>query len=50
MIVVGLLCLLFGFLLKIALVWTIGIVLVIVGAIFAVAGRTGHPVGRQHYW
>ena len=51
MIVLGLVLLLLGFLLKISILWTIGIVLLVVGAVLFVLGSTGRAVGgRRHYW
>ena len=51
MIVLGLVLLLLGFLLKISILWTIGIVLLVVGAVLFVLGATGRAVGgRRHYW
>lgn len=51
MIVLGLILLLAGFLLKISILWTIGIVLLIIGAILAILGATGRAVGgRRHYF
>ncbi|AFM15600.1 hypothetical protein Mycch_0783 [Mycolicibacterium chubuense NBB4] len=51
MIILGIILLIAGFLLKISLLWTIGIILVIVGAILAILGATGRAVGgRRHYF
>jgi hypothetical protein len=51
MIITGLILLLLGALLAIPILWTIGIVLVIVGLVLMVLGRTGRQVGgRAHYW
>jgi Family of unknown function (DUF6131) len=51
MIVLGLVLLLLGFVLGIAILWTAGIVVLIVGAVLMLLGRTGRPVGgRAHYW
>jgi len=42
---------LLGFLLGIPILWTVGIVLLIIGAILLVLGSTGRQVGgRRHYW
>jgi hypothetical protein len=50
-IVLGLILLLLGFLLKISILWTLGIVLLVVGAVLFVLGSTGRAVGgRRHYW
>ncbi|MCV7230476.1 DUF6131 family protein [Mycolicibacterium komossense] len=51
MIVLGLVLLVAGFLLKISILWTIGIILLAIGAILAVLGSTGRAVGgRRHYF
>lgn len=51
MIVLGLVLLVAGFLLKISILWTIGIILLVIGAILAVLGSTGRAVGgRRHYF
>jgi len=51
MIILGIIALIVGFLLKIAVLWTIGIILVIAGVILAVLGSTGRAVGgRRHYF
>ena len=47
----GLLLLLVGALLGIGILWTIGLVVIIVGVVLMLLGRTGHQVGgRAHYW
>jgi uncharacterized membrane protein HdeD (DUF308 family) len=51
MIVLGVVLLLIGFLAKIAIIWTLGIVAIVVGAVLAIAGTAGHAIGgRRHYW
>jgi Family of unknown function (DUF6131) len=51
MIILGLILLLIGFLAKIAIVWTIGIAVLIVGLVFLLLGAVGRGVGgRRHYW
>ncbi len=51
MIVLGIVLLIVGFLTKIAIVWAIGILLVVVGAILELLGATGRAVGgRRHYY
>jgi hypothetical protein len=50
-IILGLVLLLLGFLLKISILWTIGIILIVVGAVLYLLGSTGRAVGgRKHYW
>jgi len=51
MIILGLVLMVLGFLLGIPILWTIGIILVIVGAVLWLLGRSGRAVGgRAHYW
>jgi hypothetical protein len=51
MIVLGIILLLIGFVAKIAIAWTIGIIVLIVGLILLLLGSTGRAVGgRRHYW
>jgi uncharacterized membrane protein HdeD (DUF308 family) len=50
MIILGIILLIIGFLAKIAIVWTIGIVLVVVGAVLAIAGFAGRAVGGRRHW
>lgn len=51
MLVLGIILLIIGFVAKIAILWTIGIVVVVAGAILALLGMAGHAVGgRRHYF
>ncbi len=51
MIVLGVVLLVIGFIAKIAIVWTLGIIAIVVGAVLAIAGSTGRAIGgRKHYW
>ena len=51
MIILGIILLIIGFVAKVAIIWTIGIILVIAGAILALLGMAGHAVGgRRHYF
>jgi Family of unknown function (DUF6131) len=51
MIILGLIILVVGFLLHIAILWTIGIIVLVVGLILLLLGALGHAVGgRRHYW
>jgi hypothetical protein len=51
LIILGLILLIIGFVTKIAIVWTIGIFAVVIGAILALLGMAGHAVGgRRHYF
>jgi len=50
-IILGIILLIVGFLLKISILWTIGIVLLVIGLILAVLGATGRAIGgRRHFF
>jgi Family of unknown function (DUF6131) len=50
-IILGIILLIIGFIVHIAIVWTIGIIVLVVGAILALLGMMGHAVGgRRHYF
>jgi hypothetical protein len=51
LIILGVILLIIGFIAKIAIVWTLGIIVLVVGAILALLGTVGHAVGgRRHYF
>ncbi len=51
MIILGLILLIIGFILKIAIVWAIGLIVLLIGAILALLGLAGRAVGgRRHYF
>ena len=51
MIIIGLVLLLIGFLTGIAILWLVGVVLVVVGAVLWILGAVGREVGgRRHYY
>jgi hypothetical protein len=51
MIILGVICLILGFLLGVPVLWTIGIILAVIGLILALLGMAGHAVGgRAHYY
>ena len=51
MIILGLVLLLLGFLLKVAILTTIGIIVLVVGLVLLLLGSTGRAVGgRRHYF
>ena len=50
MIALGVLLLLLGYFLSVPVLWTLGIIAVIVGALFWILGSTGHPVAGRQYW
>ncbi|MFE3166089.1 DUF6131 family protein [Streptomyces sp. NPDC059224] len=51
MIILGIILLVIGFVTGISILWTIGIILAVVGAALWLLGGMGHAVaGRRHYW
>jgi hypothetical protein len=51
MIILGVVLLLIGFIAGIPIIWTLGIIAIVIGAILFIAGAAGHAVGgRNHYW
>jgi hypothetical protein len=51
MIVLGLILLIVGLVLKIAILWPIGVIVLVIGLILALLGTMGRAVGgRRHYW
>jgi hypothetical protein len=51
MIILGLILLIIGFVAKIAILWTIGIILLVIGLVLFLLGAVGREVGgRRHYW
>ncbi|MEW2080454.1 DUF6131 family protein [Streptomyces sp. NPDC005283] len=51
MIALGVILLVIGFVAGISILWTIGIILIVIGAILWILGSVGHAVGgRRHYW
>ena len=51
MIVLGVVLLLIGFLAGIPILWTLGLIALVIGIVLALLGATGRSVGgRAHYW
>jgi len=51
MIVAGLVLLLLGFLMGVQLLWTIGVIVLVIGLALWILGSLGHSVGgRRHYF
>jgi Family of unknown function (DUF6131) len=50
-IVLGIVLLIIGFIAKIAILWTLGIILLAVGVVLVLMGSRGRAVGgRRHYY
>jgi hypothetical protein len=50
MLVLGVILLLIGLFAHISILWTIGIILVVIGAVLWILGATGRAVGGRRYW
>ena len=50
MILIGIILLVIGFLAGISILWTLGIIAIVVGLILAIAGGTGHAVGGRRWY
>lgn len=51
MIAIGIVLLILGFVFGISILWTLGIILVLIGVVLWILGSVGHGVGgRSHYW
>lgn len=51
MIILGVILLILGLLFHIGILWTIGIILLIIGAVLFLLGHAGRSVGgRRHYY
>jgi hypothetical protein len=51
MITFGLVLLIIGFVLRIAFLWSLGVIFVLVGLLFWLLGALGHAIGgRKHYY
>jgi hypothetical protein len=51
MILLGIVLLIVGFIAKIAILWTIGIILLVIGLVLVALGAVGREVGgRRHYF
>lgn len=50
MIVLGLILLIIGFVASIPILWTIGIIVLVIGLILFVLGTMGREVGGRRHW
>jgi hypothetical protein len=49
-ILLGIILLVIGFVAHISILWTIGIVLLVIGAILALLGMAGREIGGRRHW
>jgi len=51
MIILGIVLLIIGFVVSIPILWTIGVIVLLIGLALALLGMLGHAVGgRRHYY
>lgn len=51
MIILGIILLVLGFVLHVGILWTLGIIAIVIGAILWILGSMGRQIGpRSHYW
>ena len=50
MILLGVVLLIIGLVAKVAILWTVGVVLIVVGAIVALLGMGGREIGGRRHW
>ena len=50
MIIIGIVLVLLGLLVEIGILTTVGITLILVGAVLAVLGGTGRAIGGRRHW
>lgn len=50
MIILGVVLLIIGFVFHVPIIWTIGVVAVVVGAVLALVGMGGRELGGRRHW
>lgn len=50
MIALGVILLVLGFVLNVYLLWVVGVILIVAGAVFWALGSIGRPVGGRRAW
>jgi len=50
MIVLGVILLIIGFVAKVPILWTLGIIVLLIGAVLAIAGVMGREIGGRRHW
>lgn len=50
MIGLGILLLILGFIFKVQILWSIGVILLVIGAVLWILGSVGRPVGGRRHW
>jgi hypothetical protein len=50
MIAVGLVLLIIGFIAKVPILWTLGIIVLVIGLVFLALGTAGREIGGRKHW
>ena len=50
MIVLGIVLLVIGFIAGIGILWMLGIIAVVIGAVLAITGHAGHQLAGRNHW
>jgi len=50
MIVLGIVLLIIGFIAGIGIIWMLGIIAVVIGAVLAITGHAGHQLAGRSHW
>jgi hypothetical protein len=46
----GVVLMIIGFIAGIPILWTVGLVVAVVGVVFAISGRSGRQIGGRSHW
>jgi hypothetical protein len=49
-IVLGVILLIIGFIAAVKIIWILGVIAVVIGAVFAIAGFAGREIGGRRHW
>ena len=50
MIVLGIVLLIIGFIAGLPIIWLFGVIALVIGAVLAISGRSGHQLAGRSHW
>ncbi|HEY3737041.1 MAG TPA: hypothetical protein VGL26_06325 [Jatrophihabitans sp.] len=50
MIILGLVLLIIGVIFKVGIIWTLGVLAIVIGAVLAIVGAAGRTIAGRRYW
>jgi uncharacterized membrane protein HdeD (DUF308 family) len=50
MILLGIVLLVIGFIVALPFIWTLGVIVVVIGAVLAITGHAGHQLAGRSHW